>query len=76
MTAPGAASTGLLTTPEVAAMFRVTPRTVREWARTGWLPPCFRTPGGRRRRGYRRYRRAEVAALLNGTQVVYGRGMS
>ena len=72
MTQPGAASTGLLTTPEVAAMFRVTPRTVREWDRTGLLRSCFRTPGGRRRRGYRRYRRADVTDLLTGRKAMRG----
>ncbi len=31
--------TPLLTEDEVAAFFRVTPRTVRRWAREGWLQP-------------------------------------
>ena len=63
MSRPGAWSTGLLTTGDVAAMFRVTRRNVYEWDRAGWLRPCFRTLGGRLR-----YRRAEVEALLNGTR--------
>lgn len=47
----------LLTTAEVAAAFRVTPRTVRRWGQTGELE-CIRV------RGTMRFRRADVAALL------------
>jgi len=42
---------------EVAAV-RVHPRTIIRWADTGKLP-CFQTPGG-----HRRFRAAEVGALL------------
>jgi len=48
----------LLTPPEVAAMFRVDPKTVTRWARAGKLS-SIRTLGG-----HRRYREAEVRALL------------
>lgn len=48
----------LLTPAEVAAMFRVDPKTVTRWARLGKLT-CIRTLGG-----HRRYRAAEVRALL------------
>lgn len=50
----------LLRPYEVAAIFRVSPATVRLWARLGKLPEV-RTPGGQRR-----FRRADVDALLNG----------
>lgn len=58
VTRPGAAPAGLLTTSEVAAAFRVSRGTVRRWDRTGRLT-CIRTLGG-----HRRYRQAEVRALL------------
>jgi excisionase family DNA binding protein len=48
----------LLTPAEVAAMFRVDPKTVTRWARAGKLS-SIRTLGG-----HRRYREAEVHALL------------
>lgn len=48
----------LLTPAEVAAMFRVDPKTVNRWARSGKLS-SIRTPGG-----HRRYRATEVTALL------------
>lgn len=48
----------LLTPAEVAGMFRVDPKTVTRWAKAGKLD-CIRTLGG-----HRRYRRAEVMALL------------
>lgn len=51
----------LLTPAEVAALFRVDPKTVTRWARAGKLP-SIRTLGG-----HRRYREAEVRALLAGT---------
>ena len=70
MTRPGVAATGLLTTGEVAAAFRRSQRTVRDWAATGLLP-CHRTPGGRYR-----YRRADVDALRGGTAPVHGRAAS
>jgi len=50
----------LLTPGEVATMFRVDPKTVTWWAKTGRLT-SIRTPGG-----HRRYRQAEVRALLAG----------
>jgi excisionase family DNA binding protein len=48
----------LLTPSEVAAMFRVDPKTVTRWARAGKLS-SIRTLGG-----HRRYREAEIRALL------------
>ena len=51
----------LLTPAEVAAMFGVDPKTVARWARAGKLA-SVRTLGG-----HRRYREAEVRALLEGT---------
>jgi len=48
----------LLTPGEVAELFRVDPKTVTRWAKTGLLD-AIRTLGG-----HRRYRRAEVMALL------------
>lgn len=50
----------LLTPAEVAAMFRVDPKTVTRWAKAGKLS-SIRTLGG-----HRRYRESEVRALLNG----------
>lgn len=47
----------LLTPAEVAAMFRVDPKTVTRWAKAGKLT-SIRTLGG-----HRRYRAKEVAAL-------------
>jgi excisionase family DNA binding protein len=51
----------MLTPAEVAQFFRVDPKTVTRWAKKGWLT-SVRTPGG-----HRRYREAEVRALLAGT---------
>lgn len=51
---PGA----LLTPAEVAALFRVDPKTVTRWANAGKLT-AVRTLGG-----HRRYRRSEVEELL------------
>lgn len=48
----------LLTPGEVAAMFRVDPKTVARWAKAGRLP-AIRTPGG-----HRRFREAEVRTYL------------
>ena len=51
----------LLTPAEVAAIFRVDPKTVTRWAAA--TPPrldSIRTPGG-----HRRFRRGEVDRLLN-----------
>jgi excisionase family DNA binding protein len=50
----------LLTPGEVAAMFRVDPKTVTRWAAQGRLS-SIRTPGG-----HRRFRASEVQALLRG----------
>jgi excisionase family DNA binding protein len=50
----------LLTPGEVAAMFRVDPKTVSRWAASGRIT-SIRTPGG-----HRRFRRGEVEALLRG----------
>lgn len=47
----------VLTTPEVAAIFKVSTRTVTQWANTGKLA-SFRTPGGNHR-----FRRADVEAF-------------
>ena len=51
----------LLTPAEVARLFRVDPKTVTRWAKAGRIT-SIRTPGG-----HRRYREAEVQALLNRT---------
>jgi excisionase family DNA binding protein len=48
----------LLTSKEVAALFRVDNRTVNVWVRKGKLT-AIRTPGG-----HLRYRESEVQALL------------
>ena len=50
----------LLTPAEVAAMFRVDPKTVTRWAKAGKLS-SIRTLGG-----HRRYRESEVRELLSG----------
>lgn len=50
----------LMTPAEVAAMFRVDPKTVTRWAKAGKLT-SIRTLGG-----HRRYRAGEVRALLAG----------
>lgn len=49
----------LLTPSEVAALFRVDPKTVTRWAKAGKLT-SIRTLGG-----HRRYRAVEVHALLD-----------
>jgi excisionase family DNA binding protein len=51
-------SESLLTPAEVASMFRVDPKTVTRWAKSDKLS-AIRTLGG-----HRRYREAEVRALL------------
>ena len=50
----------LLTPGEVAALFRVVPKTVTRWAASGRIS-SIRTPGG-----HRRFRESEVRALLGG----------
>jgi excisionase family DNA binding protein len=56
----GTETEALLTPAEVAAMFRVDPKTVTRWAKAGKLS-SIRTLGG-----HRRYRETEVRALLTG----------
>jgi len=53
-------SEALLTPAEVASLFRVDPKTVTRWAKSGKLS-AIRTLGG-----HRRYRESEVRALLAG----------
>lgn len=48
----------LLTPAEVAALFRVDPKTVSRWAKSGKVT-SIRTPGG-----HRRYRETEMRALF------------
>ena len=60
MSAQRAESDALLTPSEVASLFRVDPKTVTRWAKSGKLT-SIRTLGG-----HRRYREAEVKALLAG----------
>ncbi len=52
----------LLTPAEVAALFRVDPKTVTRWAKAGKLT-AIRTLGG-----HRRYRQSEVLGLLKANQ--------
>ena len=52
----------LLTPGEVAALFRVDPKTVTRWAASGRIT-SIRTPGG-----HRRFRESEVRALLRGEE--------
>lgn len=49
----------LLTPDEVASMFRVDPKTVSRWAKSGRVP-AIKTPGG-----HTRFRRSVIEALLN-----------
>ncbi|MGO4603649.1 BldC family transcriptional regulator [Terrabacter sp. 2YAF2] len=58
-TTPLAAADVLLTPAEVAALFRVDPKTVTRWARAGRLE-AVRTLGG-----HRRFHAAQVHALLD-----------
>ncbi len=51
----------LLTPAEVAFLFRVDPKTVTRWAKSGKLT-SIRTLGG-----HRRYKESEVKALLSAT---------
>lgn len=63
--APSASDHGpdaLLTPREVAALFRVTPKTVTRWAEAGKIP-AIRTLGG-----HRRYPAAAIHELLDGTR--------
>jgi excisionase family DNA binding protein len=62
----GVVDTGdrLLTPGEVAALFRVDPKTVTRWAAAGRIG-SIRTPGG-----HRRFRESEVRALLEGEGLI------
>lgn len=53
----------LLTPAEVAALFRVDPKTVTRWAKAGKLS-VIRTLGG-----HRRYKESEVKSLLKSTMM-------
>lgn len=59
MSTPTPDTEHLLTPAEVAALFRVDPKTVTRWAKAGKLS-SIRTLGG-----HRRYRASEVHALLD-----------
>ena len=52
----------LLTPSEVAAMFRVNPKTVTRWARAGKIS-AIRTLGG-----HRRFKASEIRQFLNETE--------
>ena len=64
MTNHAVTAEALLTPAEVAALFRVDPKTVTRWARAGKLT-SLRTLGG-----HRRYRESEVRGLLGGADTV------
>lgn len=68
MSGRGSDSEHLLTPAEVAALFRVDPKTVTRWAKAGKLT-SIRTLGG-----HRRYRADEVHSLLEmqGPQAALG----
>lgn len=51
----------LLKTEEVARLFRVVPKTIGEWVKSGHLK-VIRTPGGQRR-----FRQSEIFKLLEGS---------
>ncbi len=59
-------SVDLLTPGEVAALFRVSPKTVTRWARAGKIS-TVRTLGG-----HRRFRRNEVEACLHAQPILDG----
>ena len=54
----------LLTPAEVAVLFRVNPKTVTRWARAGKIS-AIRTLGG-----HRRFRRAEIEAVLRSEEAL------
>jgi excisionase family DNA binding protein len=54
----------LLTPAEVAALFRVDPKTVNRWARAGKIC-AIKTSGG-----HRRYRTSEIRAWLSASEGV------
>lgn len=58
----------LLTPSEVAALFRVDPKTVTRWAKAGKLT-SIRTLGG-----HRRYKESEVKNLLANNPITSGNG--
>jgi excisionase family DNA binding protein len=60
VSAPHTENEILLTPSEVASLFRVDPKTVTRWAKSGKLS-SIRTLGG-----HRRYRETEVRELLGG----------
>ena len=62
MDGPETAVERLLTPAEVATIFRVDPKTVSRWARTGRLH-ALRTLGG-----HRRYPESEIRALVDRQQ--------
>jgi excisionase family DNA binding protein len=53
----------ILTAREVARLFRVDPKTVSRWERTGRLR-AFKTPGG-----HRRFRRGDVERAISEARV-------
>ena len=63
MTSRAVEGEALLTPAEVAALFRVDPKTVTRWAKAGKLT-SLRTLGG-----HRRYRESEVRLLLGGSEI-------
>ena len=63
MTTRAVEGEALLTPAEVAALFRVDPKTVTRWAKAGKLT-SLRTLGG-----HRRYHESEVRKLLGGTGI-------
>jgi len=63
MTSRPVEAEALLTPAEVAAIFRVDPKTVTRWAKAGKLT-SLRTLGG-----HRRYIESEVRNLLGGTSI-------
>jgi excisionase family DNA binding protein len=54
----------LLTPAEVAALFRVNPKTVTRWARAGKIS-AIRTLGG-----HRRFRRGEIEGVLRSEEAL------
>ncbi len=56
----------LLTPAEVAALFRVDPKTVTRWAKAGKIS-SIRTLGG-----HRRFRESEIKGLLDGDDAPQG----
>ena len=58
ITAHSSSNERLLTPGEVAALFRVDPKTVTRWASAGRIG-SIRTPGG-----HRRFRESEVRSML------------